>query len=191
MDADCCDHCDLPDPASWERDLSPRALGRACDQHGHVRGRGRRGPRGRIGGAAGRCPRFSRRCGESQHHGRYGTAPGRMSALGANRSRRTGGNDEQAHTKEHWFRPSQYQDRMVCNMGASLYEPLNVYKLVASSGALVNAGYTAYRSHQPIGLIRPSTTSQAPAPIMPPRPIMPPPIIPRPIIPERPPPPVR
>jgi hypothetical protein len=45
-----------------------------------------------------------------------------------------------------------------------------------------------YRSHQPIGLILPSTTWQAPAPIIPPRPIMPPPIIPQPIIPERPPP---
>jgi hypothetical protein len=31
----------------------------------------------------------------------------------------------------------------------------------------------AYRSHQPIGLIRPSTTWQAPAPIIPLRPIMP------------------
>ena len=64
-----------------------------------------------------------------------------MSALGANRSRRTGGNDEQAHTKEHWFRPSQYQDRMVCNMGASLYEPLNVYKLVAPKIGIVDGAF--------------------------------------------------
>src|SRR5262245_15879806 len=50
-------------PASRERGLSPRALGRACDQRRHVRGRDRRGPGGRIGGLASRRPRFSRRCG--------------------------------------------------------------------------------------------------------------------------------
>jgi len=33
-------------------------MGCACDQRRHVRGRDRRGPRGRIGGAAGRCPDF-------------------------------------------------------------------------------------------------------------------------------------
>ena len=67
--------------------------------------------------------------------------PAECPLFGANRSRRTGWNDEQAYTKEHWFRPSQYQDRMVCNMGASLYEPLNVYKLVAPNIGIVDGAF--------------------------------------------------
>ena len=40
--------------------------------------------------------------------------------------------------KEHWFRHSQHQHTMVCSMGASLYEPINVYKPVAPNVGIVD-----------------------------------------------------
>jgi hypothetical protein len=48
---------------------------------------------------------------------------------------------EQAYTKEHWFRHSQHQHMMVCNMGASLYEPINVYKLAAPNIGIVDGPF--------------------------------------------------
>src|SRR5262249_24410658 len=44
-------------------------------------------------------------------------------------------------TKEYWFRHSQHRHRMVCNMGASLYEPINVYKPVASNIGIVDGPF--------------------------------------------------
>src|SRR5215831_10354278 len=48
---------------------------------------------------------------------------------------------EHSKPKEHWFRHSQHQHMMVCNMGASLYEPINVYKLAAPNIGIVDGPF--------------------------------------------------
>src|SRR5262249_38387099 len=40
-----------------------------------------------------------------------------------------------------WFRHSQHQNRIVCNMGASLYEPINVNKPVAPNIGIVDGPF--------------------------------------------------
>ena len=43
--------------------------------------------------------------------------------------------------KEYSFRHSQHQNMIVCNMGASLYEPINVYKPVAPNIGIVDGPF--------------------------------------------------
>ena len=48
---------------------------------------------------------------------------------------------EHSKPKEYWFRHSQHEHRIACNMGASLYEPINVYKPVAPNIGIVDGPF--------------------------------------------------